>query len=140
MDDLAFLRERIESYADYTNGLDWRVTDQKVRAYVGEALARAQARLQPSGAVGGELERVVLRCEFADQSFVHAMEMGDIAAAEVAALRAADRQLVAFADGMDAADADGLRATIDQIDRALERRIRIATAAAVAAPPAQPNT
>jgi hypothetical protein len=127
MDDLAFLRERIESYADYTNDDRRRLVDEQVRAYVGEALARVLERLRPAGPAGEALARVILRCQFADQAVVRALDLEEPSPAEIAAIHSADRELVALADRADTVDAAGLEEYVAQLDAALDRRSRIVT-------------
>jgi hypothetical protein len=122
MDDLAFVRSRIESYADYTNDDDRRLVDEQVRAYVGEALARLRERLNPSGPPGELLEGVLLRCQFANQPLVRALDMLEPDAAEIAALHERDRELITLADGADAVTADGVSAYLQQIETQLDAR------------------
>lgn len=128
MDDLAFMRERIESYADYTNDDDRRLSDEQVRAYVGEALARLMERLQPSGAASETLSQVLLRCQFADQRVMRALDVDVIGASEIAGLRGADRELATLADRADTIDAGGVLPFVVQIGTALDRRSQIAIA------------
>jgi hypothetical protein len=126
MDDVSFLRQRIESYADYTNRADRLRSDEEVRAYVGEALARLGERLRPAGAAGETLGNALLRCEFADQSLARTLDADDVGEPEILALRAADRELVALADRADAVDAAEVQAYVTAVDDALQRRSRIA--------------
>jgi hypothetical protein len=132
MDDTAFLQGRIQSYAGYTNDVARRQSDEQIRAYVGEALTRLQERLAPAGAASEALERLLLRCEFADQAVAHAFDAIDVPDAEIAASAAADRELVTLADRADTVDAAELKAFFAQIGGAFDRRWR-----GVAAPPAR---
>jgi hypothetical protein len=124
MDDTAFLHERIESYAGYTNDVDRQRSDEQIRAYVGEALARVRARLRPAGAAREALERLLVRCEFADQAVAHAFNAVDVDADEIAATAAADRELVTLADRAGDVGAAELDAFLAQIGAALDRRWR----------------
>jgi hypothetical protein len=140
MDDLAFVRERIESYADYTNDDERRLADEQVRAYVGEALARLFERLEPSGTAAEMLAGVLLRCQFADQTVVRAMDTsGDVSPSELTALHASDRDLIALADRGDSIDAAGLEAYLTAIDAGLDKRAHIVLAGAAATPPLPPR-
>jgi hypothetical protein len=140
MDDLAFLRERIESYADYTKDVDRQRTDQQVRAYAGEALSRVVERLRPAGRIADDAMRVLLRCEFVDQRMARAFDADPMSDTEIGALHRADRALVELADGADSTPADDLAGYIYAIDAALGARVRIVEGAeppTLPAPPAQ---
>lgn len=136
MDDLAFLRERIESYADYTNAADRRRSDEQIRAYVGEALIDLRDRLAPHGADGEALERLLMRCEFADQNMAHAFDAISVDPAEVAATAAADRNLATLAGDAATVDAAGLATLLARIDAAFDRRWQSVGAAPKRTPPA----
>jgi hypothetical protein len=134
MDDVAFVRERIESYADYTNDDARRLADEQIRAYVGEALARVRERLAPTGVAAETLEGVLLRCQFADQAVIRALD-DDVTADDLAALHAFDRELVGLADGADVIEKAGLDAYVARVDATIERRARLVISAAAPAPP-----
>jgi hypothetical protein len=125
MEDLAFLRERIQSYADYTNDDDRRRCDEQVRAYLGEALARVVERLAPADPVAETLERVVLRCQFADQRVIRAFDVEAFDAGIIAALRQHDRELVNLADRAATLDAAALRVYVADVDAKLDARARL---------------
>ncbi len=131
---MAFVRARIESYADYTNDDARRLADEQIRAYVGEALGRVGERLRPGGAVAEALERVLLRCQFADQSVVRAFDIHDLTAAEVAALHAVDRELIGLADRADTVAVAALDGYVARIDETLDRRALIVTGPAFTTP------
>jgi hypothetical protein len=136
MDDLAFIRERIESYADYTNDVNRRLTDEQIRAYVGEALARTRERLQPAGPAADKLDALVLRCEFADQREIHAFDVDHIPPEGLARIVGADRELVRLACGSDAVDAAGLHRFLEGVQAALDARFRVVTSSIPADPTA----
>ena len=122
MGDTTFLQGKIESYAGYTNDAARQRSDEQIRAHVGEALARVRARLRPAGAASEALERLLVRCEFADQSVAHAFDAIDVDAGEIAATAAADRELVTLADRAGGVGAAELEAFVAQIGAALDRR------------------
>jgi hypothetical protein len=124
MEDTAFLHERIESYAGYTNDVDRQRSDEQVRAYAGEALTRLRERLQPAGAASDTLERLLVRCEFADQHVARAFDAIDVSAGEIATTAAADREIVTLADGAGELDAAQLGAFLDRLNAAFDRRWR----------------
>jgi hypothetical protein len=136
MDDLAFIRERIESYADYTNDVDRRLSDEQIRAYIGEALARTRERLQPAGSTADKLDALVLRCEFADQREIHAFDVDHIPPQGLARILGADRELARLASGADAVDAAGLDSLLEGVEAALDARFRIITTSIPADPTA----
>jgi hypothetical protein len=136
MDDLAFLRERIESYAGYTNDEERRLSDEQIRAYVGEALSRLRERLHPAGAAGEALARLLTRCQFVDQRVASVFDVDDVGAGEVALTRAADRDLATLAVDADTIGADALGGYLARIDAALDRRWQLAAGAAQGLEPA----
>jgi hypothetical protein len=125
MDDLAFLHARIESYADYTNDDDRRMSDEQIRAYVGEALAGVLERLAPTGEVGETLARLLLRCQFADQTVVAALDAEQFVHTELALLHTADRRLVELADRAGALALPDVRTLLADIDATFDERARI---------------
>jgi hypothetical protein len=141
MDDTAFLHERIESYAGYTNDAARQHSDEQIRAYVGEALARERERLSPAGAASEALERLLVRCEFADQALAHAFDAIDVGADEIAATAAADRELVTLADRAGTVGPGELMPLLAQIAAAFDRRWRNPNdPAKAAATPPEPQT
>jgi hypothetical protein len=123
MDDLSFLRGRIASYADYAHRDERHLVDKQVRAWVGEAIAAARERLQPTGPAGELADRVIFRCEFSDQAVIRASDHGSFAdAPTVDRIHALDRALVEAADGAAAVDADGFGALLARLDGLLDER------------------
>jgi hypothetical protein len=122
MDDTAFLHERIESYAGYTNDVARQRSDEQIRAYVGEALARLRERLRPAGAASEALERLLVRCEFADQAAAHAFDSVEVSADEIAATAAADRELATLAVRAGDVAAAELEPFLARVGVALDRR------------------
>ena len=122
MSDLAFLRERIESYADYTDDAARRLSDEQIRAYAGEALARLRERLAPGGAEGQALEALLLRCQFVEQTKARVFDATAVDAAQIAATAAADRDVVNIADCADTVAAADLGVLLVQLAAAFERR------------------
>jgi len=139
MDDLAFLRSRIESYADYTNDDTRRLVDEQIRAYVGEALSRLSERLGLVDSAGEALANLLLRCQFADQVLMRVLDADTIAAAAVPAIRGVDRELVTLADAADSIAANEVDAYVAKIEAAFDARARLITGAAVAPPQTPPR-
>ncbi len=139
MDDLAFLRGRVESYADYTNDDDRRLVDEQIRAYVGEALSRLSERLGLVDSAGEALANLLLRCQFADQVLMRVLDADAFAAATIPAIRGVDRELVTLADGADSIAANEVGAYVAKIDAAFDARTRLITGAAAVSPDVPPR-
>jgi hypothetical protein len=122
MDDLAFVRERIESYADYTNSDDRRLSDEQIRAYVGEALSRLLERLRPDGDAGEALEQLISRCQFADQHVIRVLDETTPTPAQIGQFHGLDRALVALADREPTVSSSDLAGYLAEIGAALDRR------------------
>ncbi len=133
MDDLAFVRERIESYADYTNDDSRRLVDEQIRAYVGEAVSRLQERLGPDGAAGDALSAILLRCQFADQHVVRALEAATVDGTDFSAVHKLDRDLTAAAERADSIAPPSLDDYLTEISTLLDARTRVLLARAESA-------
>jgi hypothetical protein len=101
-------------------------------------LARVRERLRLTGTPAEALDRVLLRCQFADQAVIRAWETDDVTAAKVTELHSVDGDLVRLADRADTISAVALDEYVAQIDAALDRRALIVTSAAMTTPPAPP--
>jgi hypothetical protein len=123
-DDLSYLSAAIADFRGYGDEPDRRATDGRVRALLGEALAGLRARLDGSlsPTLGERLDAAVLRCQFADQRYVAALEGREIQSGEMTVLARADRGLVESANGLATLESAGLPARLDQIMALLDRR------------------
>lgn len=124
MDDLAFLRERIVDYREYSDESARNDSDMRVRAFVGKALTDAQLRLHGSydAATAKVLDDVLMRCMFTDQVFIRKFEHARLEAPMVAALVRGDRTLVELAERAAGANAAELHDILIAIDKQFEYR------------------
>lgn len=123
-DDLAFVRERLDPYREYSNEGDRHDSDMRVRAYVGNALSQAQARLGDSlnQESRDALEAVLMRCMFTDQVFIRKFEHAQLDAPTIAGLVRSDRTLVELGDRARVADAGNLTEILREIDHEFDAR------------------
>jgi len=88
----------VPGYAGHADTLARRLSDEQVRACVGEMLADLEERL-PIDAVRERFEAVLLRCEFADQHVIKAIEDNRFAQPDrVKLVEDADRRLIEVAN------------------------------------------
>jgi hypothetical protein len=121
-DDLAAAAPIVPGYAGHADAPARRLSDQQVRAWVGEMLADLQDRM-PVDAVRGRLDALLLRCEFADQHVVTAIEDQRFGEPELAAaVEACDRALVEAARPGRTTGPDGLEALVAALERAFDKR------------------
>jgi hypothetical protein len=112
----------VPGYAGHADMPARRLSDQQVRAWVGELLAALRERV-PLGEYGDRVEALLMRCEFADQNVIHAMEDDRFAQAEyAAAIEEYDRKLVAAANGLPSAGTGALEAVVAGLERAFTER------------------
>jgi hypothetical protein len=112
----------VPGYAGHADMLSRRLSDQQVRAWVGELLAGMRERVA-AGEQQERLEALLMRCEFADQHVIHAIEDDRFARPEYAAmLEDYDRKLVAASSGCSTVTAGELAALLEGLERAFDER------------------
>jgi hypothetical protein len=112
----------VPDYAGHVDAVARRRSDQQVRAWVGELLVDLQDRL-PLDGVRERVDALLMRCEFADQHVIRAVEDDRFREADFAtAVEDYDRKLVAAAEGCRTVTAAGLNALIDAIEQAFNAR------------------
>lgn len=117
----------VPGYAGHGDAVARRLSDQQVRATVGELLAELEDRV-PAGPLRERLDASILRCEFGDQQVIRAIENDRFGEPDMAALvEELDRKVIAAARALWDAVADEL-ACIEALERAFDER-----AAAIAA-------
>jgi hypothetical protein len=72
-DELAVIRSRIPEYAGQEDLTARRLSDQHVRAWLGERLVAVRDRF-PATAAAGRLDDLITHCQFGDQRVVRAIE------------------------------------------------------------------
>jgi hypothetical protein len=121
-DELTQIRAAIPAYAGHADAAARRLSDQQLRAAVGERLAAVRERL-PGGPAAAALDELVMHCQFGDQHVIKALESDRFAQpALVAELEAEDAHVLAAAAGSESVDATGLPAFIEALDAAFRRR------------------
>ena len=112
----------VPGYAGHADAVARRLSDAQVRSWAGEKLTDLAERLD----LGGVRERVdalLMRCEFADQQVVHAIEderFGTPALAEL--VEGYDRKLIEAGRGCAAATAESLADVIAALEAAFDAR------------------
>jgi hypothetical protein len=115
----------VPGYAGHADMPARRLSDQQVRAWVGELLAVLRDRV-PLGEYADRVEALLMRCEFADQHMIHAIEDDRFAQAEyAAAIEEYDRKLIAAASALPSAGPGDLAAVVDGLERAFNERAEI---------------
>ena len=123
MDALEFLKTTIPDFAGYEDESSRRITDEQIRAFVGEALALLAATHAEffSGDAQQLYDGLLMHCEFADQEVLHDFET---ATGNVAALAAADAALIRLAPRAETVDAASLQGFMGELKSAFEARDR----------------
>ena len=123
-DDLDYVRKHIADYKAYGDEPARHDSDMRVRAYVGERLAEAHARLAPSldESTQRTLDEVLMRCMFTDQVFIRKYEHARLDAPMVAAFVRSDRKLLELGETFATATPDNLRETLVELDKMFEYR------------------
>lgn len=118
----------VPGYAGHADAVARRLSDQQVRAWVGELLAELRDRV-PLDGQADRVEALLMRCEFADQHVIHAIEDDRFAQPDyVAAVEDVDRKLIAAAKPLPTVEPAQLPETLDALERAFnERSEEIAT-------------
>jgi hypothetical protein len=112
----------VPGYAGHSDAVARRRSDQQVRAWVGELLVDLQDRL-PLDGVRERVEALLIRCEFADQHVVHAIEDDRFGADDfAAAIEDYDRKLVTAAGACPTVTAAELSGLVDALERAFAER------------------
>jgi hypothetical protein len=112
----------VPGYAGHGDARARHLSDQQVRAWVGEQLADLQERLAVED-LREQLDALLLRCEFADQHVVHAIEDDRFALAEfAAAIEDYDRKLIEAAAACSTVAAAEILGLIEAIESAFAER------------------
>jgi hypothetical protein len=112
----------VPGYAGHADMPARRLSDQQVRAWVGELLAALRDRVPLEG-YAERVEALLMRCEFADQHVIHAIEDNRFAEPEnAAALEEYDRKLIAASNALANAGPGDLGPVLDALERAFDER------------------
>ncbi|HEV8022223.1 MAG TPA: hypothetical protein VGP41_13205 [Candidatus Lustribacter sp.] len=112
----------VPGYAGHADVLARRLSDQQVRAWVGEMLAELEERI-PIDAVRDRFEEVLLHCEFGNQHVIKAIEDNRFAEPDkVQLVEDVDRRLIEVANRGRTIEPEGLSGLLDDLDRAFNER------------------
>lgn len=112
----------VPGYAGHADAIARRLSDQQVRASVGEMLAELEERI-PIDAVRDRFEAVLLHCEFADQHVIKAIEDNRFAEPDkVRLVEDVDRRLIEVANRGRNIEPAGLSALLEELERAFKER------------------
>jgi hypothetical protein len=112
----------VPDYAGHGDARARRLSDQQVRAWVGEILAGLRGRVALDG-VTERFDALLMRCEFGDQHVIRAIEEDRFGEPELAAeVEAHDRELVEVANQGRSADAASIGAFLEALERAFDAR------------------
>lgn len=125
MDALERLRAKIPGFPGYEDADARRLSDEEVRAYLGEALAPLGARLSPAGPLAERYGATLLRAEFMNQAAFHSFESACLDDAQTAAKAATDLATIELADRAASVDTESLGGYLDAVNAALDARERI---------------
>jgi len=123
-EDLAFVSERLPGYRAYGEEDARHDSDMRARAFVGERLSEAASRLGDAldDASRKRLDALLLRCIFADNAFVAAIEHAELDEAMTAALIRSDRALVECAERLSGAAAAEMAELLEALERQFDER------------------
>jgi hypothetical protein len=123
MEPLEQLRAKISGFPGYDGEPERRLSDEYVRAYLGEALADLAARGVLSPELRERADALVLRVEFADQrAFAAHHRANGSNSGDESAVATADAATVALADRAASLDAASAAGYLDQVTAALDQR------------------
>lgn len=112
----------VPGYAGHADVLARRLSDQQVRAWVGEMLAELEERIPVDG-VRDRFEDVLLHCEFGNQHVIKAIEDDRFEQPDLVRLvEDVDRRLVEVANRGRTIEPAGLPALLDDLARAFDER------------------
>ncbi len=125
MDASEVLKEKLPGFAGYAETQQRHLTDEEVRAYLGERLAGLSVRLGPTGPTGERLDALILRTEFTNQAVFRVYENATLDAPRSQAIAEADLAAVELADRADGVfDLDMLPSYLDAAEAAMDARDR----------------
>jgi len=114
----------VPGYAGHADAPARVLSDQQVRAWVGETLADLPEPL-PDGGLQDRLDALLVRCEFGDPHVSRALEDDRFGQPDLAALvEARDRALVEAASRVRTTGPEGLGAVLEALERTFDERAR----------------
>ncbi len=123
MDALERIRSFIDGFAGYTEAMQRRVSDEQIRAFVGEALAQLPA-VEIDNLDADErahYDRVLLRCEFINQDVFRVFD-SDPTTLRIEATLTADVLVVEAAEALTATQTATITHLLVQLGEAFDKR------------------
>jgi hypothetical protein len=112
----------VPGYAGHADARARRLSDQQVRAWVGEMLAGLRERL-PADGYSERLDALIMQCEFGDQHVVKAIEDDRFAEPGLVELvEGCDRKLIAAASPGRETGPAGVPALLEALESAFKER------------------
>ena len=132
MDPLELLRSKIADFPGYDGEVERRLSDEYVRAYLGEALTELAARQALGPERQRRLDALTLRSSFADQqAFSRGGGQGESGDGASDAVAAADASTIELADRGASIEDVSIDDYLDEVTALLDRREAALRAAAV---------
>jgi hypothetical protein len=123
MDPLELLNERIHDFPGYATDSDRRLSDEMVRAFLGEMLADLQVKLAPlDEALTSQIGDLMFRSGFTNQIAFRPYESVELSEAGVAEIASADARAVDLADVAATVRKDGLAGFLAEVTAAFDAR------------------
>ncbi|HTV92330.1 MAG TPA: hypothetical protein VMG98_06405 [Verrucomicrobiae bacterium] len=122
MDALAALGAKIPGFPGYGDADARRLSDEQVRAYLGEAMAAIGPRLGSAEPLTERYDATLLRAEFMNHTAFRVYESAKLDDAQTAAMAVADLAVAGLGDAAGAVDAESLDAYLDSVNAALDDR------------------
>ncbi len=123
MDALERIRSLIGGFAGYTEPSARRLSDERIRAFLGEALAQLPAAEIDalSAQARACYDRMLLHCEFVNQDAFRLFD-GDPNPGRVQATLAADAEVLEAAAALTATNGAGLGSSLARLSDAFDKR------------------
>lgn len=123
MDPLELLNERIHDFPGYETDTDRRLSDEMVRAFLGEMLADLQVKLGPlDEATASKIGDLMFRSGFTNQIAFRPYESLELDEAGIAEIATADARAVDLADVAATVRKGGLAEFLEEVTAAFDAR------------------
>ena len=123
MDPLELLNERMNDFPGYATDSDRRLSDEMVRAFLGEMLADLQIKLAPlDEAVTSQIGDLLFRSGFTNQIAFRPYEAVALDEAGVTEIATADARAIDLADVAATVRKDGLPSFLADVTAAFDAR------------------
>lgn len=126
MENLETLRALIPDYAGYEDEETRHLVDKQIRAWIGERIARLDARLGLSnGPLAEAYEHLLEECEFSDPHAMRELERRDFDESDLGLLYTLDRHLIEAADRAESIDASTAADYLEELEHLFASRYAV---------------